>query len=202
MNILSLIYPCRCPFCHTVIKDGNTACAKCAVNLPKKTMSLSLHSNFKCTAPYPYEGMYRKAILGYKYGKKRIYCKPLAKAISVQRNFDCVTSVPCSADSKRKHGFDHARILAKEVAKNYKTPYESLLIKTRKNKEQHTLSKKERFENVRGAYAVPKKLDIRGKSILLIDDITTTGATLLSCCFELEKAGAGYVECAVIAFTP
>lgn len=112
--------------------------------------------------------------------------------------FDFVTCVPLSAKGRRKRGYNQAALLAKQTALHLHLPYKATLIKIRENTAQHSLPKAMRWENVQGVYAPRRKTLLNGKSVLLIDDIVTTGNTLRECAHVLEKSGAT-VWCATLA---
>lgn len=89
-----------------------------------------------------------------------------------------------------KGGFDQARLLAKELARGLKLPYVSALEKPKGNRIQHELSFAERWENVKGVYRLKRKIDVRGKTVLLCDDIVTSGATMWEAGRVLLQHGA------------
>jgi len=111
---------------------------------------------------------------------------------------DVVTAVPMSRRKRGVKGFDHAEILAKAVASELGVEYRRMLAKVKKNKEQHTLSAKERFSNVKGVYVAREN---NYKNVLLIDDIKTTGATIDECSRQLMLAGTENVYCSTAVIT-
>ena len=117
-----------------------------------------------------------------------------------QTDFDRVTWVPLSRARLRTRGYDQAKLLAEEVARQLDLPCGRLLEKTKNNPAQSkTTNMRERFENVKGVYrciGTPA-----GEKILLVDDIVTTGATLSAAAAELEKAGAMSVTGLTVAGT-
>ena len=102
---------------------------------------------------------------------------------------------------KRKSLYNHSKLLASSIAKNLSLPMKNLLIKTEYNKPQHKLNRDERIKTIKNTFrADSKSLDfIKGKTILLCDDVLTTGSTLSECCKVLEKAGAKDVFCVAFA---
>ena len=104
---------------------------------------------------------------------------------------------------KLKRGFNQSEVLAKNISKILKIPIcNDALIAARKTKIQHTLTKDERFKNVRGKFIANKKHDLTGKTVLLVDDIKTTGATLDECAKQLLSLGADEVYCVTGLMTP
>ena len=100
-----------------------------------------------------------------------------------------VTYTPRRAHTKRHHGFDHAKKLADSLAKKLGVGVEKTLVNKGK-RAQKSLGKRERLENARSSYALYSGAQISGKKYLLVDDIITTGATMLACGELLIKAGA------------
>jgi len=111
--------------------------------------------------------------------------------------------VPVPLHKKRKNwrGFNQAEILAKELAKKFDVEYSGLLFRNRETKTQVGLDKKARKKNVKGAFFVQEKVNqsVRGKNIMLIDDVYTSGATISECAKVLKKSGAKSVWGMVIA---
>ena len=105
-------------------------------------------------------------------------------------SFDCVTDVPLHRKSLRKRGFNQSQLLAKDLALKLNLEYKSILKKVVDNNIQHKESAKNRKMNVYGAYDLKKGVNVDGKTILLVDDIKTTGATLNECAKMLLLGGA------------
>ena len=107
-----------------------------------------------------------------------------------------ITNVARRRRSIIKYGFDHTALLAKAIAKELDIPYIKTLSSHSKRK-QKKLSYKERSENARFKVISPKK--IRGKRFILIDDVVTTGASMVAAAFALKSEGAIVRTCAAIA---
>ncbi len=120
-------------------------------------------------------------------------------ALSVKQGFgnvefDGVCYVPSSIGVRLKRGYNQSEVLARRIAELLNLPLMTDFIKVKsKHKGQHSMSFKQRFENVKGVYFTQGKT--RAKTVLLIDDIKTTGATLNECARALKKAGAINVFC-------
>jgi ComF family protein len=102
--------------------------------------------------------------------------------------FDCVTAVPMHKRECRERGFNQAQRLAQAVALRLRLPYETLLTKITVTAPQKTLTAVERSGNLLGVFDVCG--DVSGKTILLVDDVITTGATLNECAKMLKLFGA------------
>jgi ComF family protein len=112
--------------------------------------------------------------------------------------FDFVTCVPMHKKSFKERGYNQAELLAKECAKFLSLPYVDTLEKFKENKTQHSVSGKERAQNVRGVYRIIEKDRVAGKKILIIDDIITTGNTLGECARIISKAKCTKICCATL----
>lgn len=207
---LELLFPPHCVFCDKVIAPGTKICKVCAgsvlpvnaihcMNLP------AFGQNIPCIVLYSYENQVRDSIIRFKFhGEKRyavFYAEQLAKLIAKQSHLpalDFVTAVPISRERKQKRGYNQSELIARKVAVLLSVPFEDCLEKIRDNREQHLLPRLERVKNVKGVYRADGK-KTAGKSILLIDDIVTTGSTLSECTSALLKGGAQMVICAAVA---
>ena len=150
----------------------------------------------------------RKAIHRFKFYGETYMTPTLAKFVSYAFEksgakadaFDLAISVPPDKMRKNRRGFDHAKLLGKAVADNLNIPFcEKAAVKIKNNLPQHTLTARQREENVHGVYKIVKPDDVKGKNILLIDDVFTTGSTVNEISRILKKAGAKYVLVATIA---
>lgn len=100
--------------------------------------------------------------------------------------------IPLHSSRLKQRGYNHAELLAKGLSQRLNLPVQNILKRTRKTQSQYGLKKKERIKNLAGAFAVQsdKQKEIRDKYIFLVDDILTTGSTLLETAKVLKKSGA------------
>ncbi len=113
-----------------------------------------------------------------------------------------VTYAPRAAFAKQKYGYDQGELLAKHVAANLGLDFRRLLTRRRfQSREQKLLNAAERKKNVRDLFFVRKPQFASAKSILLIDDVVTSGATLGACVGALYRSGAREVRCLSVAYT-
>lgn len=112
-----------------------------------------------------------------------------------------VTYCPRSGRSRSIYGFDQAELLARHVSLQSDMAFAKLLFRNRRvfEKKQKRLSFSQRAENVKGAVTASGKHDISGKTVVLVDDVVTSGATMAACTASLLSAGAERVICACIA---
>ncbi|MGN0788887.1 MAG: ComF family protein [Christensenellales bacterium] len=154
-----------------------------------------------------YDGIAKTLIHRYKFGGKKYYAPYFANMLVdkyLDEGYDCevVTSVPISKERARKRGYNQSQIVAKRLAEALKLPYVGqCIIKSKDNTEQAKLSGKEREENVLGVYKVIDKIAVKGKRVLVVDDVLTTGATMSEVARVLYKAGAQKVEGLTICAT-
>lgn len=105
---------------------------------------------------------------------------------------DLVVPIPLHLSRKRERGFNQAELLAARIASRLSIRLETGIIKkTRHTTPQSALTRSERIENAKGCYQT--SADLTGKSILLVDDVVTTGATLAECALALRGTGARHV---------
>ena len=126
--------------------------------------------------------------LGIWFGER---LAALASPLSEQWRPDVVVPVPLHRERRRERGYNQAELLARQVAKRLRlTIRTDLLIRTKPRPPQLLLSRSERWKCVRGAYETRGGRRVDKMRVLLIDDVTTTGATLDACARALKKAGA------------
>lgn len=204
---LDLLYPPKCALCQTLLKREETAlCAKCRAALPD-TPPEDRHGEFfsRCIVCLPYAGSIREAFLRYKFQGRTSYAALFGSLLAMRilqeaPEYDLLTWVPISAKRRRSRGYDQTRLLAEVAARELGVTLTATLQKTRNNAPQSSkASAAERRANVLNHYRALHPEQLRGKQILLLDDICTTGATLSECSRVLLTAGASSVVCAAFA---
>ena len=207
--ILSLIYPPKCVFCGTVI-DKSDICEECKKTLPF-TKGDSIYQKFpfvdKCISPLYYKDSVRRAVLRFKFAGCSCYSRRLGGIMSecAENNLDCgsidmISCIPLSRKRMHDRGYNQAELLAKEISKKVGVEYLPTLKKIRHNTAQSTIKdSKQRAANVIGAYRVVDAEKVKGKYILLVDDVVTTGSTVSECARILKKSGAKAVYCVTLA---
>ena len=222
--VLDIFFPNRCAFCGKVIKWSDTCCRKCFDEIPfivtehckKCGQEICMCNETEiyydgCISITDYSGIVREGIINFKLDKAvnlvdvfkdDIYKKLLS--ITDVNKIDVVTAVPMHRSTKRSRGYNQADIISKAVSKVINKPANSkLLIKQSSDVAQHKLNRYEREKAVKGLFSADEKHkgEIDGKTILLCDDIITTGSTLNECARILKDSGAKYVFCFTIAST-
>ncbi|MBR3895355.1 MAG: ComF family protein [Clostridia bacterium] len=125
---------------------------------------------------------------------------PSLRALTEGKTDVVLTWAPRSRSSTLKHGTDQARALAKELSLLCGFPCEKLIGRTfGKKPEQKALSTKARMRNAKSLYRLAPNADVKGKNVVFVDDIVTTGATAAACVQLLRRAGAENVFCLTVA---
>lgn len=195
------IKPPFCAICSEPFDGAITesfSCANCAHRL--------LH--FQCAvSAYRARGVVRKIILDFKYGKQIHLRFPVADWLLEalddprlrERRFDLVVPVPLHPARKRERGFNQAELLAKLLADRSGLTMQNALERIRYTTTQTAYDRGERMENLRDAFRLRKKMNVRDSRVLLIDDVLTTGSTLSECARVLKAHGAISVHAATAA---
>jgi competence protein ComFC len=148
-----------------------------------------------------YRGYLREVILAFKYRGRPELAEPLGELLaarfiseSVLSSVDALIPIPLHAERYLLRGYNQAELLAKRVGCSCRLPVlTQVLQRNRVTQVQNRLTRHERLTNVKGAFHVGLPGAIRGKSLLLIDDILTTGFTVNECARTLLAAGAKMV---------
>lgn len=155
-----------------------------------------------------YKGNVRNGIIRWKYGNAERSVKFFAKSVAycIKKDFDyekinVITFVPQTKSETQEKNANQSEVLAREVGKLLNLPVEPLLIKLFETKRQHDLPGYMKSGNVFGAFGCRDASKPEEKTILLIDDIRTSGKTINECSKVLHLNGAAAVYCAVIAIT-
>lgn len=210
-GIMNLVYPPRCPLCDSFVDKKNIPCEACGASLHfldgvANFPHLSAHCLDRCVSCFAYEGRIKDALHGFKYSERldlmRYLGYALCERISSIGNIDAVMPVPMHPKKLRARGFNQAALLTSFVGKKKGVAVDlGSLMRIRDDNPQVGLERGDRLANIRDAFSISDgHADaIRGKSILLIDDVVTTGATLGECARILKRAGAANVLAATIA---
>ena len=205
MRFLTMLFPNRCPYCNAVIEPEKPVCDECSFRFDPKPYIQRLPNGCTCISAFEHSGIQRKMMLDFKLHKKKHYYKSFAAVINIlvknewgDIHFDYYTSVPAHKTKIRIRGYDQTKIIAESAADLNRCKYRKLLVQVKNNRPQRELNAQERRENVGGVYPCSGKCDISGKTILIIDDVITTGSTLLECTNILLENGAKAVCCATV----
>jgi ComF family protein len=147
-----------------------------------------------------YGGALRGIVHALKYDARRSVAKPLANRLQIHcadvlRGANCTVPVPLHRSRKRARGFNQAA----EIAKHLPIPAQQALKRVRATPSQTDLPAAQRHANVRGAFRLRRRARVQGLVVVLVDDVSTTGATLEACARVLLDAGAREVRALTVA---
>jgi ComF family protein len=155
----------------------------------------------------PFSGPVRAALHGLKYAGERRLTQPLAAAVAARwkaagAGGNLLVPVPVHAERAKRRGYDQAVLLAAEVSVRLGLPWLAALERTRNTSPQFDLGRHARRANVAGAFAVrgpAQAAGVSGRWVVLVDDVVTTGSTLVACAEALHAAGAVAVSAVTVA---
>ena len=206
--LCDLLYPPKCMLCGRLLRDSEAVlCGRCGHELPEWDNAPRRVPGYeRCAAAFVYEEPIRGSILRFKFHGMQTYAVQFARWMAVRvrgelrTSFDFVTWTPCSRRRRWTRGFDQAELLAEALARELDLEARPTLEKFRHRPPQSkTKTAAKRRANVQGAYRLLPGADVRGRTVLVVDDILTTGATLGECGRILRQAGAKALYAAVIA---
>ena len=206
--LMELLFPPKCVLCRKLLKSGEMdLCGDCRADAPEypgKKINIRFLDSF--AAVWYYEGNVRGSILRYKFYNARSYALSYGRILGMKllreypEGFDVLTWVPVSRLRKLRRGYDQVELLARAVGRELELSPIPTLQKIRNNRPQSRLKDPAaRKANVLGAYRILDGADVKGKRVVLLDDILTTGATAGECARVLLTAGASEVHCAALA---
>ena len=138
----------------------------------------------RATSPFIYETKVKNLVLRFKNDNAKYLAEPMGKLMAERLksenmlDFDIIIPVPLSENSLKKRGFNQAKLLADEIGKICDKPVrEDIVLKVKDTKHQKELGFADRHENLKNAFNVTNLKDIKGKSVLIVDDVLTTCAT-------------------------
>lgn len=203
----AVVFPNRCPFCGELVGVTDFWCDRCYNRLRFLTGDEDSPERLDgFSAVCSYTGRARTAVIRMKRGYYRYPIDAFAVLIAENAHdlitaADVITAVPTSRKRAAELGYAQSELIAKLVADMSRKPYRRVLEVTAEKREQKRLNIRQRRENAQRAYRVARPELVRGRSVLVIDDICTTGATLEAVADMLRAAGAVSVNGAVFAKT-
>ena len=210
---LDLIFPMSCAGCG---REGKLICQNCVSSLPqlKKPYCGLCASPGKLShcdwcrerlpafegirAPYLFQGAIKNAIYDFKYRGLKAAAPEFGRLLADYLKLhplagDVLIPVPLHPRRLRERGYNQSDLLAKELGKLTGIKVESALLTRTKDglAQAHTASKNQRRDNVEGSFSSTGR--ISGKTVILVDDVATTGSTLSACATALKESGAAAV---------
>lgn len=216
-----------CNICETEIFDEGYFCEKCAKKLPFNNKCICEHCGRrvkqtteycttckgrlvfldKCRSVFVYEDPVSKLVLKAKYNNGIYLLNAFAEYMEhvYYENYFCADGlcfVPMTKKRLKYRGYNQSKILAELLSEKINVPVLDCIIKTKDTQRQAKLNKKERMKNLEGSFKIADKKLVRNKSLLIIDDVTTTGATAECIASALKKSGAKQVFLLTVASVP
>lgn len=199
-----------CIFCNerkrhdtaAVISGNIGICRDCAAKLPRTAPSLPYKGTRNVSyvmSPFEYTDKLRRTIIDFKFNSLSAYAPLFAELMKeyllsydVWEQFDYIIPVPLHEERLRERGYNQSELISRHVSEFLNIEHNTTgLIRARATKRQSRLSNMERVANVKNAFTCTESF--ADKSVLIFDDICTTGSTLDSCAEALKDAGAIYV---------
>ncbi|MBK1811412.1 ComF family protein [Clostridium sp. YIM B02505] len=205
--VLEVIYPHsnKC-LCCELDTDTESICNRCLNNVAyiSGEYYLDKENKVKCRSAAYYSGSIKELIINLKYSANFESAEFLARILNKKMkdehiSGDLITYVPISKASSKKRGFNQCRAIGRQLSNFSGIRLINTLKRSKEVKEQKRLTIDERIENMIGVFEVSSVEDIKDKKVILIDDVITTGSTLMSCRDALIKAGAGEVILLTVA---
>lgn len=198
--LLDLLYPPRCPACRASVGEQGAWCSRC---LPDKLCLRELAPEGRlpsaldlCCTILPYDGTTKRLLHRLKFKPDPATARYFKWLLTNKVNWaklpvsNLVVPVPLSPQRIAKRGFNQTELLFHPWCREKPLPWGNALIRTRDTQPQWQLTPLERSKNIKGAFNVIDPESVRSKTILLVDDILTTGLTMNECARTLKKAGA------------
>jgi ComF family protein len=201
-RLLDEVFPPLCVGCR---RAGRWICDRCWPKVPwlDPPYPVPLPPGIAgVVAVAEHDGVAREAVHALKFGERHAIASMMGRLMAAAvapHEVHVVAPVPLHPARRRERGYDQAGMLAAHVARALETPCRKGLIRrTRRTRQQVSLDGIQRQENVRGAFAPRERL--QGETVLLVDDVLTTGATMSAAASAAREAGAGSVIACVFAW--
>jgi ComF family protein len=216
---LDFALPPRCAGCGTIVEDvhsfcsdcwtqihflGETGCTICGLPLEAteaQTCAVCLAQPpriARTRAAVAYDDLSRGLAIRLKYGRKVAIARTMARYMAplIERSDDTIlVPVPLHRTRLWQRGFNQSALVARELSRRLKLRTDPLALRRfRRTPPLKGMSSLQRRKTVAGAFKVKDKAAVAGKSVILIDDVLTTGSTAEACARTLQRAGATRVE--------
>ncbi len=228
-DVLNLVYPLRCLVCDEPLEaaDEYRLCKRCVDEIrpnPKPWCPRCGRSvwrvdllcpecrrtryNFERTySGYLYDGVLKECIHLFKYEGAQVLSRVLSVLMvrfirsnpQIIDGIDAVLPVPLHRKRLRQREYNQSAMLASSVSKEFKLPFLDAVVKQRSTLPQNALNKEQRRHNVQGAFVARQGQAAAGRTILIVDDVFTTGSTIDECSRALLDAGAYRVRAVTLA---
>jgi ComF family protein len=226
---LDLVLPPRCPGCGEIVDGDDRFCAGCFAQLqflgPPQCaccgdpLPHDAGADARCgaclaeppafaraRAALAYGGPARQVVLALKHGRRlhlaRLMARQMLRAAGPLPDDAVIVPVPSHRWRLWRRGFNQAALIARQIARQAGRPLlVDALDRVKPTPVTKGLTRRQRQKNVAGAFQVRRAEAVKGKSVVLVDDVMTTGATVAACAARLGRAGARQVEVLTFART-
>jgi ComF family protein len=229
--LLAALFPSCCPLCDVLLASPTRGplCERCLGSLPRHRVGVcGCGQPLPLAVPPPcgrcrrqinplpeganlgpYEGSLRGAVLALKFGGRRRLATQLARALWTEPRVRTLLAdeailvpVPLHGRRLRQRGFNQSELIARELARLSRQPLRAQALRRRRDTSAQTgLTAAQRRANVAGAFEVRRRDAVLGRTVVLVDDVYTTGATARACARALRQAGARSVRLLTVART-
>ncbi len=207
--MISWLYPNVCPCCDKCIDYNADFCEDCRSNITLFDGGVSVPDTDGFAAYCKYDHNIDNAILKFKRDPNGncyyAFARGIADAVKKAEfagDIDLIVPIPITRRKMKSRGYNQTELIARELRFMLNVPYGNALVKVRDSADQKSLYGRDRAANVKGVFAVsPEFPDIRGRRLLLIDDVCTTGSTLSEAAGVLKEGGAEKVYAVAFAKT-
>lgn len=194
-RVYEIIFPRKCLFCDKVLDLAfEISCDGCRGLYLRDFVRLSRDFTFDAYSACDYgDKLVSQAVIRFKYVGNKYLAGSMAEVIYKSFGMidaDMLVCVPLHKSRLAERGYNQSALLAMELGSVMGLPAYDGLIRTRRTKKQFDLNPNERILNVLGAFDLQKDFCVRGKNVMLVDDILTTGVTAAECIRVLSEAGA------------
>lgn len=186
--------------------DNSNICDFCKSKMKYIDGKRYISNDIICSFPLHYSGVVKDIIYGYKFLNKtylyKIFGNIMVEFLENKEisDIDYLVYIPSSKKTVKKRGFEHLKYICEYISEKLNIELlEDVLIKTKNTKLQHDLDIEERYTNLKNAFEIKDKDKIKGKKILLFDDIITTGNTFNTAIELLLENNVEKIKCISIA---
>lgn len=220
-DFVSLFFPSYCLGCsNPMVKGEIIICTNCLLEMPKANYHMEIENPLQRRLSLKFPIKYAMAL--FKFSKSgrvqhllhelkyrnhpeigialgRICAEKLTEA-NLSRSFDLIVPVPLHPSRRRKRGYNQSAKFAAGISEGVSIPYtDNLLVRKLRTETQTLKTKLNRWENMKGVFAMGLQSNLKGTRILLVDDVITTGSTLEACSNILFESGCEELSVACIA---
>ncbi|HBL30562.1 MAG TPA: amidophosphoribosyltransferase [Acidobacteria bacterium] len=204
-----------CPACHDRLRPPAAGCAICSRPLtgalPEEWCCASCRHRppafDRLLALWSYEEPLDAVIQGLKFRRLDYLGHHLGTAIAIHwqeilSEADLVVPVPLHWWRRITRGYNQSERIARAISRRLHLPFSAALVRCRRTPPQTSLGRTERLANLQSAFRIHPAVNLRGKRVILVDDVATTGATLEAAASVLRRHGATAILATVAGKTP